>query len=199
MTASKICATCGTRFERRRYKCSAPRWAKARFCSRDCQIATTGVGRRKYASAADAVQSNISPEPNTGCWLWAGPFMKETGYGRVGFDNREILAHRLSFEVHVGPVSADLMVCHTCDVPLCVNPQHLFLGTCKDNMMDAASKQRTTLGERNAMARLSADEVVQIRAARSAGRSLRDIGDEFNVSEANVRAIAKRETWRHIA
>ena len=79
----------------------------------------------------------VEPEPNSGCWLWNGAVDKR-GYGRLG----RTLAHRISYEIAYGRPGRGLYVCHTCDVPGCVRPDHLFLGTQSDNIRDAATKGR---------------------------------------------------------
>ena|SRR5689334_6286995 len=84
---------------------------------------------------------NISPEPNTGCWLWTGCITTQ-GYGRVVRDYVAIYAHRLSWEIHFGVPPKELDILHRCDVPLCVNPAHLFIGTARENMKDMWDKER---------------------------------------------------------
>lgn len=88
---------------------------------------------------------NVSPEPNTGCWLWTGSLQK--GYGAFCVDGKLNRAHRVSYVLFVGPLHKwtgyhDVCVCHKCDVPACVNPEHLFLGTQKANQRDKENKGR---------------------------------------------------------
>lgn len=88
----------------------------------------------------------VMPEPNTGCWLWMGTTCP-LGYGHVRLSRaerkvRSNLAHRIAYERAFGPIPAGLKCCHRCDVPSCVNPDHLFLGTQKDNLRDMFAKGR---------------------------------------------------------
>ena len=79
--------------------------------------------------------------PFSGCWIWTG-HATPGGYGVISHDGKQQYAHRVSFEFHIGKKPGELNVCHRCDVPSCVNPDHLFLGTQSDNVKDAYDKGR---------------------------------------------------------
>lgn len=92
-------------------------------------------------SAEERFWLYVSPEPNSGCWLWIGSGDRR-GYGSFSYQGRSRSAHRWAYEHYMGPIPDGMMVCHKCDVPACVNPDHLFLGTNSDNMKDCYRKGR---------------------------------------------------------
>ena len=83
----------------------------------------------------------VSPEPNTGCHLWDGTVARD-GYGGLRINNKTVKAHRLSYELSKGPMPPNLCACHICDVRICVNPDHIFLGTRADNLREMFRKDR---------------------------------------------------------
>jgi len=93
----------------------------------------------KLATAEERFWSRVNK--TDACWLWTG-YRDPNGYGSLGVDCKNRLAHRFSFELHNGAIPAGLFICHKCDVPSCVNPNHLFAGTQKENMMDCSRKGR---------------------------------------------------------
>jgi hypothetical protein len=131
-----------------------------------------------------------------GCWLWTGA-INGRGYGTFSANQRVQNASRVSWLLRHGTIPKDASVCHTCDVPTCVNPDHLFIGTHKDNMQDAAIKGRfgSRAGMANAHSKLTDDDVRQIRA--SAKRHT-EIASEFGICIASVSFIRTRKTWKHI-
>jgi hypothetical protein len=137
------------------------------------------------------------PVPECGCWIWIG-CDGGAGYGKFAAGNARIIAHRLSFEIHVGPIPRGLFVCHRCDVPSCVNPSHLFLGTCQENLNDMKSKGRSQRGIRNGHVKLTEPQVLQIREALSAGNSQELLASKFGISQSEVSLIKHRKTWVHI-
>lgn len=91
---------------------------------------------------------NVIPEPNSGCWLWTG-YTDSRGYGRIWLGGRHSVStgvHRLSLKLSGVLVPNELMVLHRCDVPCCVNPEHLFIGTQGDNIQDMINKNRHKSG-----------------------------------------------------
>lgn len=133
------------------------------------------------------------------CWSWNGQIAKN-GYGRLNLGaamgGAIGHAHRVSWEIHNGPVPSDLWVLHRCDNRECSNPEHLFLGTNQDNIADMAAKGRRK-GERSCMAKLTESDVHAIRAkiGTSTGGIL---AKEFGVSPRAIRDVATRRNWRHI-
>ncbi len=141
-----------------------------------------------------AFENNYTPEPNSGCWLWTGA-LTEDGYGRFN-DTR---AHRLSWTLFRGARTPERIVCHRCDVPLCVNPEHLFVGTHADNVHDMCSKGRNRSsvgnGEQNGAAKLTGADIVAIR---SMSGSATPIATLFDVTPEQINNIRSYRAWRHL-
>lgn len=134
----------------------------------------------------------ISHDPVSGCWLWTAGCCAD-GYGN--FRNGKMVgAHRVSWELHVGPIPDGLCVLHTCDNPPCVNPTHLFLGTHADNIADRDSKGRQAGGERHGCAKLTADDVRRIQTNRDPQRV---IADKYGVSPRTISNIQCGRSWKH--
>jgi lysozyme family protein len=139
----------------------------------------------------------VSPEPNSGCWLWKG-YIEPGGYGMMWMPgNRQKSAHRLAWELHKGDIPAGAFVCHSCDTRNCVNPKHLFLCNAAENAADMKAKGRSRSGERNVSVKLKAAEVAEIRRLIDEGSlSIGAIAERFKVSRSLVYAIRQRKVWR---
>jgi hypothetical protein len=146
-----------------------------------------------------------------GCWTWTASL--NNGYGQFKVSGRMVLAHRISWLLHTG-ASPDLDVLHRCDNPLCVRPDHLFLGDQAANMRDMATKGRSAhgerhpsrlypeqicRGERNGQAKLTAAKVREARARHAAGEGQRELARAFGVSQATMRFALLGRTWRSVA
>lgn len=141
----------------------------------------------------------------TPCWVWVAA-KKAAGYGVMWLRGRLERAHRVSFELHKGPLGA-LDCCHKCDVPACVRPEHLFAGTRVDNMRDCAKKGRSgpqlhphkqARGSRNGNSKLAESDISLIRAAYANGETLVTIAERYSVDQSCISKINLRKTWRHI-
>jgi hypothetical protein len=130
------------------------------------------------------------------CWEWTGSIDHGTGYGRLTYQGRQVTAHRLAYELAVGPIAPGLAVCHACDNRRCCRPNHLWLGTPAENLQDAVDKGRIRAGERHGMARLTAAAVADIRRGLAAGERGADLARQHRVHPNTVYRIGKGRTWR---
>ncbi len=169
------------------------------YCSAACsQICTLNL------SAPLGIRFWQHVTKTDGCWLWSGANDgKADGYGRLVTKGKtSIGAHRISWELHKGPIPDGLWVLHTCDNRRCVNPAHLFLGTHMENQRDAWNKGRqraiTRQGQRNGQTTLSAADVVTIRNW-SPEVPAREFAKHYGVAEVTIYHIRERRLWAQIA
>ena len=130
------------------------------------------------------------------CWLWAGPQAK--GYGVLNIGGKNAKAHRISYILHYGEIPERKIVCHHCDTPLCCNPQHLFIGTHRDNVHDKLTKGRYRHGSVIRHRKFTDDEVVKIRELANQGYSYAAIARLFPVGKSQIRNIVLRLSWAQI-
>jgi len=128
-----------------------------------------------------------------GCWEWLGAIHK-VGYGAIGSGtrpSRALYAHRVSWELHNGAIPEGQLVCHTCDNRKCVNPDHMFLGTHKDNQRDMAIKGR-------GVNILNPPDIPRIRKMLDDGFSTTVIGRKFGVTPGTISSISRGVSWAWI-
>jgi len=133
-------------------------------------------------------------DPVTKCWIWNGRQDKD-GYGIFYFSGGKERAHRFSYKLHYQIDPQDLMVCHHCDTPACVNPDHLFLGTCQDNLQDALQKGRFAIGDLNGRSKLTPEQVKYALSSTESGASL---ARKWGVSRSTVNRIRRGQGWRNV-
>jgi hypothetical protein len=132
------------------------------------------------------------------CWLWTGSIRNQFGYGRIRANNVTWPTHRLSWVLANGPIPDGLWVLHRCDNPRCVRPDHLFLGTPKDNSQDrdAKGRHRVVRGERQGSSKLTVNQVREIRTLYATGSvSYRSLAQQFDVSVTTIGFIITRKRW----
>lgn len=153
---------------------------------------------KKPIPIADRFWSKV--EKTDGCWLWTGsthPF----GYGQLSTSHgeRPARAHRLAYELAHGNIPSGMHVLHACDNPRCVRPDHLMLGTPKDNMRGASARGRMLRGESHKNSKLTDIEVRRMRLLYLSGEYTQSqLSDQFGIDPANVSYIVRNKTWRHL-
>lgn len=143
---------------------------------------------------AERFMTKIEMVTETGCWIWLGGVFNN-GYPRFKARGRDWRAHRWSYSTFVGPIPDGMNVCHRCDEPLCVNPQHLWLGTHADNHKDRNMKGRQACGSRNGKAKLTE---AAVRRIRNDYRSSTVLAREYGVDPSVICAIRRRAAWKHV-
>lgn len=173
------------------------------------------------------LDSRSIPEPNSGCILWTGR-VHSFGYGMVQVGGKNQYAHRTAWILAHGPIPKGLLVCHKCDVPACINPDHLFLGTHKENTHDAMKKGRLASGERSfahrypeklprgdahpmrrfpekrsrgenrPLAKLTDLYVREIRALAEQGVAQAELCKRYGVAPVTIHRVINRASWRHV-
>jgi NUMOD4 motif/HNH endonuclease len=147
------------------------------------------------------LMDNHTREPMSGCWLWTGE-VNGAGYGYFNLFNKRWISSRASYHALVDPVPDELVVCHHCDMPSCINPQHLFLGTHKDNSQDMLKKGRNKTpgmrGEALGHNKLTEAKVLEIRKLLSDGVKGSEIAKIMGVSNAAISRVKLNQYWKHV-
>lgn len=156
------------------------------------------VMKRVYESLTieQRFERSYMPEPNSGCWLWTEEISGSWGYGRFHLSGIRVQAHRFSYEMNFGKIPEGLVVCHRCDVPVCVNPDHLFIVTQKDNMRDRQAKGKYATAEKHHAAKLTTERAREIKDALSGGESKKSLARKHGVSPKTIHNISTGLIWK---
>lgn len=142
---------------------------------------------------------------DTPCWVWIRSLRGSNGYGSFFADNRRVsaAAHRASWVMHFGEIPDNAEVCHRCDDPKCVNPDHLFIATHHQNMLDMVDKKRQGVrrpkcGERSNWNRFPLEDVLKIRQLYQDGWYQKDIAKIFKTHQTTISGIIRCANWKHL-
>ena len=192
MSVEVVCLNCGTTVVR---SPSAAR-SETTFCTRRCRAQFQA--RERMNQTAEQFWSRVAiGEPNA-CWEWTG-YRSPAGYGQTAWKGKVWLAHRVALSLVDNDWGNKLPVCHSCDLPPCCNPTHLWRGTHRQNQHDKLAKGRARYnplrGEQSPHAKLTKTDIVVIRSSRNSGTEL---AKAYGVAETTISSIRNSRSWSHI-
>ncbi len=159
----------------------------------------------KAPATVDEFMRWVEINEETGCWEWnLSRSDLRGGYGQKVINYKHYRSNRLAWLVFKGEIPKGMFVCHKCDNPPCCNPEHLFLGSPKDNSKDAWHKGRVVLptnipvGEKHRNAKLTETDIREIRRRKDDGESSVALAKEFNVSRSLIWNVWRRLIWKHV-
>lgn len=165
---------------------------KGKFCSLSCSITHRNIHSKK--SSENIFWSNVFKREVNECWIYK-KCISTWGYGRLVIDKKFIFAHRFSYELYYSPIPEGMFVCHKCDNPPCVNPSHLFLGTCADNNLDKLNKNRTKRGSSHWKSKLNVTQVSSIREELKNGATGYELAKKYSVHPQTIYSIKYKDNW----
>ena len=142
-------------------------------------------------SLKERILDTIKIDAKSDCWNWQGS-VSRVGRGRLKVNRKVTFAYRASYEAFIGEIPKNMLVCHRCDNPLCVNPEHLFIGTSKDNTLDAVKKGRHPKHEFHNKAKLDKNKVADIRSKRLTAKEYSDL---YDVHWSTIYNVWRGNTW----
>lgn len=187
-----VCLYCGAAFTRRP---SAIKQGGGRYCGNTCtRKGRSGSFESRFWDKVNKDGPIIRPELGP-CWIWIACTFTD-GYGCINFNGKRVGAHRVSWQVHNGPIPDALQVLHHCDNRSCVNPSHFFLGTNQDNVADKIRKGRAKTSDK--CRSLSVEQVQDIRRRIASGQTFSTLAIEYRRSLATISAIVHHRTYRNV-
>lgn len=191
--AKLICKNCSKEFMA--FQSDVNR-GKGIFCSNSC---TTSYRNKQNKKNPEEIFFQNIVKTADGCWEYQS--VDKNGYGRITISKgKTIKAHRFSFEIHNNCTASGNYICHKCDNKKCVNPEHLYAGTAKDNAKDREERSiiNRKMGQTHYKTKFTNEDIKQIRADLENGVMGKDLAKKYNVSKFCISAIKLRKTWKNI-
>jgi hypothetical protein len=129
------------------------------------------------------------------CWICTSHPRDKDGYPQICVNRNKARLSRVYYEKYRGPIPKGICVCHTCDTPECINPDHLFLGTNEENTRDKYEKGRSARGENNGFSKLTREQVIEIR---SSPEPQREIAKKYGMTVSGIQCVLYRRNWKHV-
>lgn len=185
-----ICLVCGKSYYKYRNV--------LKYCSRKCSSQTRkiNVDENYNEKIRVRIKQNITIYKETGCWVWTR-YKSELGRGNLWYNGKTIASARVSYMVFKGNIPENYYVCHACDNPTCVNPDHLWIGTYQDNTNDRENKKRGAKGEKISISKLKEFMICEIKKDRVSGMTQQAIAEKYNVHQSTISNILRNRTWKH--
>jgi hypothetical protein len=177
--------------------CGAPAVSRHRNPRRFCSSQCAAVARHGPLLTLETLSQFYEVDPATGCWNWTRSKNTE-GRATIRRGGLNVYAYRVVYGLLREPIPANLLACHSCDNPSCINPDHVFVGTIADNNLDMTVKGRAATGEKQPAHKMTEDAVREARHMRSAGWTYESIAKHFGVSYATAHRVANRAGWKHV-
>jgi len=176
--------------------CLVPSCYSAAFsrglCNRHLQQHIAGKPLTEAPTLAERFMENVRVDAE-GCWLWTGTVAGR--YGQFLVFGKKVPANRVAYELFVGRATEKMHVCHRCDVPMCVRPDHLFLGTPSENVQDMVAKGRHPKQRASYRAKITPQ---QAREIRESSASLAELGRQYGLNPRTIGQIKRYETWKAV-
>jgi hypothetical protein len=173
------------------------------MAERTCSVPDCDRPHRGRSTLVERFWPRVQKGPSY--WLWTGA--RRHAYGEILDHGHKLYTHRVAYELTYGPLLPGQKVCHHCDTPLCVRPDHLFAGTQADNLRDCDRKGRKggfvipelrPRGERCHQSKLTAAQVREIRERHAQGEAIRALAQAYGVAQNSARRVIRRTSWRSV-
>jgi hypothetical protein len=193
-----VCCTCKKEFDCRKYQYrkNGLRYLP-RFCSKECRKFENFSKDQKLEILKISFEKDVIRKEQ--CWDWKGA-KHEDGYSKLSISYKIGIqsGHGASYIIHIGEIPKGMVIRHKCHNPVCTNPNHLEIGTIKENIRDSVDAGRNARGSRNNKAKLKENDVINIQRMIEEKITNEEIAKNYNVSKSTIECIKYKRSWKHV-